>query len=117
MAKRCDSLLPATTGPALPPEVEAQAQQARIRAVEAATKAVPRVLRAVIAKAEEGDPGAARLVLEIAGIVRRGAGVMVAVQNVVPRSYKPDDILEGWVEVGSPPDDKARNPTREVIDV
>lgn len=108
--------LPTTTDQALPPEVEAQAHQARIQAVEAAAKAVPRVLQTLITRAEEGDPAAARLILEVAGVVRRGAGVTVAVQNVVPPRYKPDDILEEWEDAS--PVDRKGGPTRgDVIDV
>lgn len=96
MPKR--SNLPArVAGPTLPPEVEQKCQEARVQAVEAAARAVPRVVQVLIRAAEEGDVQAARLLLEVAGVVRRGSGVLVAVQNVVPSRWGPDGGLrEAW---------------------
>lgn len=122
MAKR-RNLLPATTGPALPPEVEAQAHQARVQAVEVASRAVPNVLKAVIARAKEGDPGAARLILEIVGIVRRGgSGIVIAVQNVAPRQYDAelDGIWRRWRELGiaeEAPEPKPKRGVEDAIDI
>ncbi|MGB9866587.1 MAG: hypothetical protein ACPLPR_01570 [Bacillota bacterium] len=52
----------------------------------------------LIRAAENGDVQAARLLLEIAGVVRRGSGVLVAVQNVVPTSRWGADggLREAW---------------------
>jgi len=86
------------TGPVLPPDVELRCQEARIQAVEAATQAVPRVLQVLIRAAESGDVQAARLLLEVAGVVRRGSGVLVAVQNVVPSRWGPDGGLREALE-------------------